>query len=130
MIVELDHVMEATLGTSSLVVTAFGAIVGQLDPSLGGAFVSVVTQFGGLGLAIWLVYIHTTKTIPDLQREHREEREAAIAQFTGELERKRQEYTASLNAMCVECHQKMMTSKDELKQVTEKLSEALKKGNS
>jgi hypothetical protein len=70
--------------------------------SYGGGIVSLLTQFGGLGLAVWLVYYHTTVTYPNMQREHREERQAALMQFKAEIDLKRTEYLESLEKLTVQ----------------------------
>lgn len=87
---------EAITGTISLLMTLTGFTLAQVDSSMGGAIVGLVTQFGGLGLAVWLVYQHTTVTIPNMQKEHREERQAALLQFKEQLDEQRKEYLESL----------------------------------
>lgn len=111
----MKNLDEMILGTSSLVwsfVYSFShlAQVGTPFPipeSIQGGLVDLLSQFGGLGLAVWLVYRHTTVTIPNMQIEHRKEREAAeekhsktleklTASHIEALDRKRQEYLAAL----------------------------------
>lgn len=69
---------------------------------MGGGIVSLLTQFGGLGLAVWLVYYHTTVTYPQMRKEHREEREAALLAFKAEIDLKRKEYLESLEKLTVQ----------------------------
>ena len=90
---------EEALGIGSLVASGIGIVIAQIDPGLGGPLLSILTQFGGLGLAVWLVYYHTTITIPNMQKEHRSEREAAIKEFKEELDVKRIEYLASIKEL-------------------------------
>jgi hypothetical protein len=122
-----NFLVEETLGVASLILTTAGMLLGQLDPSLGGAFVSVVTQFGGLGLAVWLVFHHTTKTIPDMQKEHRAEREASITQFAKELERKGHEHSIALRELTDEYREELVANREEFKSAVEKLATTVQK---
>lgn len=93
-----DILIEMLLGTLSLVAPALGLLAQTNDVTGTWNVAGLVTQFGGLGFAVWLVYYHTTKTIPDLQREHRQEREAIQAKWLATLETKRVEYIAEMKA--------------------------------
>jgi hypothetical protein len=93
---------EAFTGTLVLGITFTGWILGQTEiAASGGTIVGLITQFGGLGLAVWLVYQHTTVTIPSMQKEHRQERQAAWADFKAEIDAKRKEYLESLERLTV-----------------------------
>ena len=46
------------------------------DPS---AWMPAISSVTSLGFAIWFSWYTTTKTIPDMQRDHRVEREVAVA---------------------------------------------------
>jgi hypothetical protein len=90
--------VEAIGGSIALAISFGGWMLGQTEVgAMGGGIVSLLTQFGGLGLAVWLVYYHTTVTYPNMQKEHREERQAALLQFKAEIDLKRTEYLASLD---------------------------------
>ena len=58
---------------------------------------ALVTQFGGLGLAIWLVIHHTMITIPTMQKLHREERTQDLELFKQTLNEKLLEHSAELD---------------------------------
>ena len=89
---------EAISGAAALALSLTGWIIGQAEvAAMGGSIVGLITQFGGLGLAVWLVYQHTTVTIPSMHKEHREEREKALMEFKTELDAKRREYLDSLD---------------------------------
>ena len=92
---------EKTLGIGALVVTLLGKLwsVSQVDPSIGGTFVGIVTQFGGLGLAVWLVYYHTTTTVPGMQKDFRDERTRLMELHKQEIDEKRKEYFLQLDKM-------------------------------
>lgn len=91
---------ESIAGVASIAITMTGWFIGQAEVgSMGGSIVALVTQFGGLGLAVWLVYQHTTVTIPNLQKEHREERQAALIHFKEQIESQRSEYLQSLKEL-------------------------------
>lgn len=83
---------EIALGVCSLMMT----VVGQIDAST-FPIERLVTQFGGLGLAVWLVIHHTMVTIPNMQKQHQEERAATLAQFEKMFEEKRKAYQAQLD---------------------------------
>jgi hypothetical protein len=94
---------EAMTGSVSVALTMAGWAIGQAEVgSVGGSIVGLITQFGGLGLAVWLVYQHTTVTIPQMQKEHREERQAALLEFKAEIDLKRKEYLESLQKLTTE----------------------------
>jgi hypothetical protein len=91
---------EAFTGTLALTISFAGWVLGQSEiAASSGSIVGLITQFGGLGLAVWLVYQHTTVTIPSMQREHREERQIAWADFKAEIDAKRKEYLESLQRL-------------------------------
>ena len=81
---------EIIMGAASALVLFVGSLLSQaaqtapasLDP-----WVGVVTQFGGLGLAIYLVIHHTTRTIPDMQRDHPTERQELVAAFNARCDK-------------------------------------------
>jgi hypothetical protein len=88
---------EGITGFLVLTISLTGWFIGQTEiASAGGSIVGLITQFGGLGLAVWLVYQHTTVTIPSMQKEHREERQAAWINFKAEIDDRRKEYLSSL----------------------------------
>lgn len=93
-----DMLIEMLLGTLSLVASALGLVAQTNEGSGPWNVTGLLTQFGGLGFAVWLVYYHTTKTIPDMQREHRQERDAIQAKWLVTLETKRAEYMAEMKA--------------------------------
>lgn len=92
------------------ILTQSALTIAQLEtisPLSGGTIMNLLSQFGGLGLAVWLVIRHTTVTIPALQKEHREEREVAakvhaeviqklVLAHNEELDRRRAEFTSIL----------------------------------
>jgi hypothetical protein len=85
--------MEALAGIGSIAMTFAGWFIAQADPQTIPSNVSaIITQAGGLGLAVWLVYHHTTITIPTMQRLHAEERATSQAGFQKVLDEKRIEY--------------------------------------
>lgn len=81
---------EIVMGASSALVLFVGSLLSQVaqteSPSL-DPWIGIVTQFGGLGLAIYLVVHHTTKTIPDMQRDHRAERQEMVAAFNARCDK-------------------------------------------
>lgn len=69
----------------------------------------LIPHFGGLAFAVWLVIHHTTVTMPNVLKEHRQEREAmlnsfkeeraeALVEFHRVLDEKRQTYQQLLDA--------------------------------
>jgi hypothetical protein len=96
-----DFEGERTLGIGAIVVTIIGKLwaMAQVDPSIGGTFVGIITQFGGLGLAVWLVYYHTTTTVPSMQRDFKDERTKLLEMHKLEIDEKRREYFAQLDKM-------------------------------
>jgi len=86
---ELAMKTEITLSTMIAIVSAIkvSTILGQLEfPA--GSIAGMITQFGGLGLAVWLAYHHTTVVIPNLQKSHREERKEDLLMFKEALKEK------------------------------------------
>ncbi len=87
---------EVAAAIGSLVLSIGGWFIGQVElpaiPSLPNGVTSILSQMGGLGLAVWLVYHHTTVTIPSMQRMHSEERTASQHSFEKILDEKRTEY--------------------------------------
>lgn len=84
----------------------FTAIIGQAAVS--DEILSMITQFGGLGLAVWLTIHHTMVTIPRMENRynemltameerHRQERVDMIAVFNKTLEEKRADYKSELD---------------------------------
>ena len=91
---------EAVTGALVLSISLAGWFIGQTEVAVsGGSIVGLITQFGGLGLAVWLVYQHTTVTIPNMQKEHRAERQAAWVDYKAEIDTKRKEYLESLERL-------------------------------
>jgi hypothetical protein len=101
----IDKVNEHILGGAALLMTLFGIIAQVEVPT---AWQGILTQFGGLGLAVWLVIHHTMVTIPNSQKEFREERQAilkahqeeraeTLAAFNKTLEEKRLAYVAEVD---------------------------------
>lgn len=82
--------IDIALGLSSLMTMLIG------QTAITDAIPAMITQFGGLGLAVWLVYHHTMKTIPGLLETHRQERLELIMTFNKTLEEKRQDYKAEI----------------------------------
>jgi hypothetical protein len=89
-------VVETALASASIASAAAGLLAQIETPGIGIA--ALITQFGGLGFAIWLVYYHTTKTIPEMMREHREERAENEARWVSTLDAKRREYMEEMKA--------------------------------
>lgn len=86
-------IKESALGIGSFALTLAGWAIAQVDvPAIPTNVGGLITQAGGLGLAVWLVYHHTTITIPNMQKLHSEERTASQKGFEKILDDKRQEY--------------------------------------
>lgn len=96
-----DFAGERTLGIGALIATLIGKLftLAQVDPSIGGTFIGIVTQFGGLGLAVWLVYYHTTTTVPQMQREFKEERQRLLELHKAETDQQKQDYFEQMNKL-------------------------------
>lgn len=116
---EYDAINEVVIGVGALIVSGVGAVLAQADPALGSSLMSILTQFGGLGLAVWLAYYHTTVTIPTLHKQHKEERIESIKLFTEQLDTKRREYLAALKELADE-------HKADLERWKEELNEAIR----
>jgi hypothetical protein len=103
---------EIAIGVASLAwsgiycLSQIDTIIENTGP-LSGGIMGLLSQFGGVGLAVWLVIHHTTKVIPTMQKEFREEREslqthhtAAIELLTGrhikEMENRREDFKQML----------------------------------
>lgn len=84
---------EVILGTLSLAVSGFSVLAQATVPD---AWTSILTQFGGLGLAVWLVIHHTTITIPRMQKDYKEERMEMLKEFEASLIEKRKAYQEEL----------------------------------
>lgn len=63
--------IELALGVGTLLMSGVG-ILGQTGILDTGH--SFLTQYGGIGLATWLVIHHTMKTIPGMETRHQTER--------------------------------------------------------
>jgi hypothetical protein len=88
---------EVVAGIGSVIVTISGWLIAQAElPSMPSSINGLITQVGGLGLAVWLVYHHTTVTIPNMQKLHAEERTASQRGFERVLDEKRAEYFKEL----------------------------------
>jgi len=88
---------EAMAGIGSLAATIGGWALAQAEvTSIPSNVSGLITQAGGLGLAVWLVYHHTTITIPNMQKLHAEERTASQRGFERVLDEKRAEYFKEL----------------------------------
>jgi hypothetical protein len=88
----MDTVLQALIGTASLVFSVAGSMIGQIDGSAATGFVGIVSQFGGLGLAVWLVYHHTTVSMPNKEKEYKEERLLTLELHTKQLEDMRRDF--------------------------------------
>lgn len=89
---------EIVMGAASAVVVFVGSLLSQTaqtDPTL-NPWVGIVTQFGGLGLAIYLVIHHTTRTIPDMQKDHRTERQELVTAFSARCDKQETCFRESL----------------------------------
>lgn len=84
---------ELVLGTLSLITSGLSILAQAAVPD---AWTSVLTQFGGLGLAVWLVIHHTTITIPRMQKDYKDERLEMLKEFENALVEKRQAYHAEI----------------------------------
>lgn len=95
---EMQMLKEVLAGIGTITLPFLGWVIAQADPgtlpalNIPASVTGLITQAGGLGLAVWLVYHHTTVTIPGMQRLHAEERTAAQALFAKVLDEKREEY--------------------------------------
>lgn len=58
-------------------------VVPAADPS---AWMPAISSVTSLGFAIWFSWYTTTKTIPDMQRDHRVEREGIIEEMKQQRE--------------------------------------------
>lgn len=109
--------VEELIGAGAMVVSGLGYIVAQVTPAVPNLpdlnITELVFQFGGLGLAVWLVIRHTTVTIPSLEEryrkeretlldQHKTEREASLKLFKDELDMKRQEYMQAIKELTKE----------------------------
>ena len=95
--------IEELLGGFSIATTTAG-VLAQIDPAMGAGIVGIVTQFGGLGLAVWLVYYHTTVTVPKMQEEYKSERLAMALQHKLEMDEKRKDYFEHINKLAAQHH--------------------------
>lgn len=64
-------------------------------------FMELLKQFGGLGLAIWLVWWHTTKTIPRMQEEAKQDRKELNEQHKNEMLRSEEQHKAEIEQLQV-----------------------------
>ncbi len=73
---KIEAAIEAGIGLHFLTNLAFAIFpIGQVEALHAiQPLIELLKQFGGLGLALWLVWYHTTKSIPNAQKESREER--------------------------------------------------------
>lgn len=98
-----DKIAETILGASTLVVTLAGTMLSQVQlPGLDG-LLPIITQIGGPGLAVWLVYYHTTTTIPNAQKEFRLERAELVAAHAKQLNDKTEAFKIQLKEL-LEAH--------------------------
>lgn len=92
---------EIAVGAMSALVWSIGYVLSQVAQSepanLGISVTGLVTQFGGLGLAIWLVILHTTRTIPKMQEDHRAERTEMIKAFQDRCDKQETCFRESLD---------------------------------
>jgi len=102
-----DRLTESLLGTSSLAVTIGHAILGQIPNVPLDGLLSIITQVGGPGLAVWLVYYHTTVTIPNAQREFRQERAELVAAHAAQLIDRREAFQSQIQNMLNEHREEM-----------------------
>jgi len=93
---QTSHIVDTLLGVGSLVVSGIN-VLAQIDPTTGSIFTGALTQFGGLGLAVWLAYHNTTVVIPNLQKSFKEERLEIQRMHNEELERKRVDFKEQIN---------------------------------
>ena len=94
-----DKITESVLGTASLGIAISNAILAQAGvPHLDG-LLSIITSIGGPGLAVWLVYYHTTTTIPNAQKEFREERAEILAAYEKQMDQKREDFKRDIEAI-------------------------------
>jgi hypothetical protein len=107
--------LETIAGAAAMAITGIGFMIGQAEVAAAGSgIIGLITQFGGLGLAVWLAYQHTTVTIPNMQKEHREERIATAAIFKAELDLKRAEYLQSLDVLTKQYTQELHERRTEI----------------
>ena len=108
-----DRITEHLIGTTSLTLTIGHAIVGQVGlPQLDG-LLSIITQVGGPGLAVWLVYYHTTVTIPNAQKEFRLERAEMITAHANQLSERREAFQTQIQDL-------LNSHKEEMQLIVEK----------
>lgn len=62
-------------------------------------FMELLKEFGGLGLAIWLAWWHTTKTIPRMQQEAKEDRQELYEQHRSEMERSKLQHSEEIKQL-------------------------------
>jgi len=95
----VDRIIESILGISSLGLIVGHAIIAQAGiPQLDG-LLSIITSVGGPGLAVWLVYYHTTVTIPNAQKEFRAERAELLAEYSRQVNERREAYQNQIQDM-------------------------------
>jgi hypothetical protein len=93
---------EIIVGATSALMLLVGKLLAQLppvDPAVGPAtpWMAILTQCGGIGLAVWLVILHTTKTIPKMQDDHRAERAEMVKAFQDRCDRQEKCFSDSLD---------------------------------
>ena len=91
----MPELKEAILATGSMGLTYAGWLIAQaaVDPvAIAPTLPSLLSSVGGLGLAVWLVYYHTTVVMPNMQKLHAEERMQMQVQFNKTLDEKRVDY--------------------------------------
>lgn len=94
----VEEKTELAIGVASMVVGAIGMLAQVEIPVSPAMTISqLVSQFGGLGLAVWLVIHHTMITIPSMQKSHAEERRELFASFQKTLDEKRKDYAAEID---------------------------------
>ena len=102
-----DEITEAILGTSSIAVIAGHAILAQVSVHQLDGLLSVITSVGGPGLAVWLVYYHTTVTIPNAQKEFRAERAELLAEYTKQVNERRDIFQSQIQELLTDHKEEM-----------------------
>jgi hypothetical protein len=105
-----DKIIESFLGSIALLFSVGGVIIGQTSIVPIDGLVTIITQIGGPGLAVWLVYYHTTVTTPNMQKEFREERQKLVEAHTEQLIEKREAFQQQLETL-------LLDHKEEMKQI-------------
>jgi hypothetical protein len=112
-----DKIIESFLGSVALLSSFGGVIIAQTSIVPIDGLVTIIAQIGGPGLAVWLVYYHTTVTTPNMQKEFREERQRLSEIHTIQLSEKREAFQKQLEKILMEHREELLEHKEEMKQI-------------